>query len=107
MSFFRDTTATIYYSHVTRKELIAPPISDREKNEILAFLQNYRLVNADPQIADGFSTLLNKYTYLKDHLADALIAATAWKKGLELVTTNPRHFAPIEEIKMSRFPEDF
>jgi predicted nucleic acid-binding protein len=50
--------------------------------------------------------LLEKYIYLRDHLSDALIAATAWKKNLEVVTTNPRHFTPIEEIYVRRFPED-
>ena len=58
------------------------------------------------QIADGFAALLEKYPYLHDHLADALIAATAWKKNLEVVTTNPRHFTPIAEIYVRRFPED-
>jgi predicted nucleic acid-binding protein len=107
MDFFRETSAVIYYSRVTRKELLRPPISSREREEVLAFLQRYRLVNPDPQIAEGFSFLLEKYSYLKDHLADALIAATAWKKGLEVVTTNPRHFEPIGEIHVRRFPEDF
>ncbi len=53
---------------------------------MLAVLQRYRIVNPDPQIADGFAALLEKYPYLHDHLADALIAATAWKKNLEVVT---------------------
>ena len=70
-------------------------------------MQNYRLINPDAQIAEGFSDLLEKYPYLKDHLADALIAATALKRGFEVITTNPRHFAPIVEIDVKRFPEDF
>jgi len=107
IDFFRETDAVIYYSRVTHKELLRPPISSRDRTEVLAFLQRYRLVNPDPQIAEGFSSLLEKYSYLKDHLADALIAATAWKKGLEVVTTNPRHFEPITEIHVRRFPEDF
>ena len=107
VTFFRETTAEIYYSRVTRKELLHPPISAREKKETLAFLQKYRVINPDPPIAEGFSALLEKYAYLKDHLADALIAATAWKKGMEIVTTNPRHFELIEEIRVKRFPEDF
>ena len=68
------------------------------------FLQNYRLINPDSQIAEGFSGLLEQYPYLQDHLADALIAATAWKKGLTVMTTNPRHFTPIVEIQVKRFP---
>lgn len=107
LTFFRETTADIYYSRMTRKELLRPPISTREKEKTLTFLQQYRIVNPDPSIAEGFSALLHKYTYLKDHLADALIAATAWKKGMTVVTTNPRHFEPVEEIAVRRFPEDF
>ena len=106
-TFFRETTAEIYYSRVTHKELLRPPISSREREEVLTLLQRYRVVNPDPQIAEGFSSLLEKYLYLKDHLPDALIAATAWKKGLEVVTTNPRHFDSIAEIQVKRFPEDF
>lgn len=107
VSFFRETSAEIYYSRVTRKELLRPPISAREEEEIVTFLRKYRIINPDPPIAEGFSALLAKYGYLKDHLADALIAATAWQKGLTIVTTNPRHFAPIQEIVIKRFPEDF
>jgi predicted nucleic acid-binding protein len=107
MDFLRQSNAVIYYSRVTRKELLRPPISSRQREEILAVLQRYRVVNPDPQITDGFSSLLDKYPYLRDHLADALIAATAWKKGLEVVTTNPRHFEPIAEIRVRRFPEEY
>jgi predicted nucleic acid-binding protein len=45
-------------------------------------------------------------SYLRAHLADALIAATAWKKNLEVVITSPRHFTPIAEIHVRRFPKD-
>ena len=98
--------AIIYDARVTRKELLRSPISARERTEVLAVLQRYHIVNPDPQITDGFAVLLEKYPYLYDHLADALIAATAWKKHLEVVTTNPRHFTPIAEIHVRRFPED-
>jgi predicted nucleic acid-binding protein len=107
LAFFRETTAEIYYSRVTRKELLRPPINTREKEEIVTFLQRYRIVNPDPSIAEGFSTLLSKYVYLKDHLADAPIAAPAWKKSMTVVTTNPRHFEPLEEVSVKQFPDDF
>ena len=97
VDFLRRTNAVIYYSQVTRKELLRPPISAREREEVLAFLRRHRLVNPDPQITEGFSSLLEQYPYLRDHLADALIAATAWKKGL---------FEPIAEIHVTRFPEE-
>ena len=47
IDFFRQTEATLYYSRVTRKELLRPPISARERQQVTAFLQNYRLINPD------------------------------------------------------------
>ncbi len=41
--------------------------------------------------------------HLRDHLADSLIAATAWVKHLPLITTNARHFRPIQEIETIAF----
>ena len=63
IDFLRSTEAVIYYSHVTRKELLHPPISIREHMEVLAALQRYRIVNPDPQITDRFAALLEKYPY--------------------------------------------
>jgi predicted nucleic acid-binding protein len=105
IDFFRSTAAVIYHSRMTRKKLLRPPISTSERVEVLAVLQQYCIVSPDPQIAQGFAALLEKYAYLRDQQADALIAATAWKKNLEVVTTNPRHFTPIAEIQVRRFPE--
>jgi predicted nucleic acid-binding protein len=58
-------------------------------------------------ISAAFSDLLARYSYLRDHLGDALIAATAWVKHLTLVTGNIRHFAPSKEIQVAKFPEEF
>jgi predicted nucleic acid-binding protein len=62
----------------------------------------------DSRHPDGrrFSLLLERYVYLRDHLADAFIAATAWEKNLEVVTTNARHVEPIAELRVRRFPDD-
>ena len=106
IDFLRSTAAVIYYSRITRKELLRPPVSARDHREVLAVLHRYRIVNPDAQIAEVLAALLENYPYLRDHLADALIAATAWKKNLEVVTTNPPHFTPITEIHVRRFPED-
>src|SRR5262245_50197347 len=83
VDFLRQTNAVIYSSRVTRKELLHPPIRARERQEARACLRRHRLVNPESQLTEGFSSLLEKYPYLRDHLADALIAATAWTKGLE------------------------
>ncbi len=50
-----------------------------------------------------FILWLGRYPYLRDHLADALIAASAWAKNLPLVTVNIPHFDPITEIEVVPF----
>jgi predicted nucleic acid-binding protein len=101
--FFRNPAIEIYYSRVTRKELLHPPISDAEKARVLRLLAGLRLINPDNQIAAAYSDLLSRYGYLRVHLADALIAASAWVKNLPLVTTNLRHFQQIREIEVIPF----
>ena len=101
--FFRDPRRTVYYSKVTRKELLRKPIPTAESQRVKAFLSRFRPINPDAQIAGRFSELLQQYPALQHHLADALIAATAWEKNLPLITTNPRHFVALEEISTIRF----
>lgn len=101
--FFRSPTLSIYYSRVTRKELLRPPISDGERRRIVRLLATVRIINPDPEIAIAYSALLAMYPYLQNHLPDALIAASAWVKNLPIVTTNVRHFQPIGEIEVISF----
>ena len=70
--FFRDPRRTVYYSKVTRKELLRKPIRAAEAQRVKAFLSRFRPINPDAQIADRFSELLQKYPPLQSHLADAL-----------------------------------
>ena len=100
----RQTETDWYYARMTRKELLHPPIRDAEKRKLLALLATMRIINPDDEIAEAYTDLLQRYPYLRDHLADALIAATAWVKGLPVVTTNVRHFVPIEGIEVISFP---
>ena len=104
-SFFRSPphAGKIFYSKITRKELLRPPIRDSERHAITKFLSRFRRINPDPLIAKNYSELLSDYPYLKDHLADTLIAATALTKGLVLVTTNKRHFLPIKTLVIQDF----
>ena len=105
--FSPSSRAYLQYSKQTRKELLRPHISSSELRKLKRFLSRFRIINPDDAIAQVFSELLTKYPYLKSHLPDALIAATAQVKNMTLVTTNPRHFTPIEEINVMTFPQDF
>ena len=101
--FFRNPNIEIYYSRVTRKELLRSPIRDAERRRMSLMLGSLRQVNLDAKVTDAYTELLNRYPNLLHHLADALIAATAWTKNLPLVTTNVRHFRSIKEIEVIPF----
>jgi predicted nucleic acid-binding protein len=101
--FFRNPNIEIYYSRVTRKELLRSPIRDAERRRIVLMLGSLRQVNPDAKVTDAYTELLNRYPNLRHHLADALIAATAWTKNLPLVTTNVRHFRSTKEIEVIPF----
>ena len=52
----------VYYSVVTKKELLAKPgLSSTERRRIQQLLQKHRLIPVDETIADRFSRLLAKY----------------------------------------------
>jgi len=74
--FFRNPAIEIYYSRVTRKELLHPPISDAEKARVLRLLAGLRLINPDNQIAAAYSNLLARYGPLRAALSqgDRLIS---------------------------------
>jgi predicted nucleic acid-binding protein len=101
--FFRNPNIEIYYSRMTRKELLRPPISDAERQRMLMMLGTLRQVNPDAAVTDAYTSLLRRYPNLQHHLADTLIAATAMAKNLPLVTTNVRHFKGIAEIEVVPF----
>jgi len=103
--FLRRPTGPIYYSKQTRKELLHPFLSGRERRRLIRLLKRFRQINPDEKIASAFSDLLSQYVYLRAHLGDALIAATARVKNLALVTGNARHFEPIKDIKVIKFTE--
>ena len=91
----------VYYSAVTRKELLAKPgLSSTERHRIRMLLLKHRLIPVDQRIAEKFSGLLNKYARHGLGNADALIAATAWSRKLRLLTRNTKHYRFISEITL-------
>ena len=66
-------------------------------------LGSLRQINPEGTVTDAYTELLNRYPNLRHHLADSLIAASAWAKNLPLVTTNVRHFRNIKEIEVVPF----
>ncbi len=96
-----STGVRVYYSNVTRKELLAKRgLSATERRKIHRLLRQLRIINVDPTIAAAASELLQKYQHRGLRVDDALIAATAWVKKLPLITRNHKHYEFIEEIEL-------
>jgi predicted nucleic acid-binding protein len=91
----------LYYSAWTRKELLAKPgLRESERREVEALLGRFRILPVDDAIAGKSWTLVKKYDSQGLRQADAIIAATAWQKGIPLLTRNQKHFRFIAEIEM-------
>ena len=88
---------TIYYSIVTKKELISKKgLKASEKIAIFHSIKNYRVANIDSTIAAKYSSLRKKYPNLNKE--DILIASTALVKRLPLLTRNWKHYKNIEGL---------
>jgi len=87
----------VYYSVITKKELLAKPgLREREREAILLELSRWRMIPLSEKITIRFSELRRQYPSLEK--ADALIAATALVKNLPLVTRNKKHFRIVSEL---------
>jgi predicted nucleic acid-binding protein len=91
-----------YYSSWTRKELLTKPgLRESERQEIEVLLGRFRMIAVDDAIAEKYWELLKKYESQGLRQADAIIAATAWQKGVPLLTRNQKHFRFISEIDLA------
>ncbi|MDO8518590.1 MAG: type II toxin-antitoxin system VapC family toxin [Deltaproteobacteria bacterium] len=97
--FLENPAYRIYYSIVTKKELLSKEgLSRSEENAIRAFLKKCRIIHLNQDILDKYTSLRNQFSSLEKE--DCLIAATAWSKKLPLFTRNRKHFEFIREIKL-------
>jgi hypothetical protein len=93
-SLFDSTRFTVYYSVVTKKELLSKPgLREVERQAILFELSRCRIVKLTETIAVRHSELRDRYPSLEKE--DALIAACALVKNLPLVTRNKKHFQAV------------
>jgi predicted nucleic acid-binding protein len=98
-SVFDSSVFTVYYSIVTKKELLTKlGLSETEREAIVAELSRCRLIGLSNSITARYSNLRRQYPSLDK--ADALIAATALVKRLPLVTRNKRHFRIVEDLPL-------
>lgn len=98
-AFLEHPRSRIYYSVVTRKELLAKKgLHAAERDAILDTLRHFRVVRLDRAVTDRYSALRREYPRLEKE--DALIAATALAKRLPLMTGNWRHFSGIADLTL-------
>ena len=94
-----DRQNTIYYSVVTRKELLGKRgLKDSERRAIVDALRRFRLVPLTPTIAARYAAVHRSTPGLERE--DALIAATALVKRLPLMTRNWRHFRRVPGLSL-------
>ena len=96
-ALFNSKRFTLYYSVITKKELLAKlGLRDSEREAILAELSACRLIPLSDAITARYSDLRRRLPALSK--GDALIAATALVKRLPLVTRNKRHFRTVTQL---------
>jgi predicted nucleic acid-binding protein len=100
-TIFESKDFEIYYSVVTRKELLSKRgLKEAERQAILFTLKQHRIIPLNNRIATRYSELRRKYPFLEKE--DALIAATALVRSLPLLTRNWKHFKAIEGLILFR-----
>ena len=98
-SYLENPLNRIYYSAITKKELLSKPgLRAAERQAILSLLRQFRLVRIDQIVADEYSRLRTNYSSLAK--GDALIAASALVRRISLLTQNLRHFRKIRELTL-------
>lgn len=98
-ALFDSSSFTLYYSIVTKKELLTKPgLRENEREAILDELSRCRLITLSESIAARYSELRRQHPSLDK--GDALIAATALVKHLPLMTRNKRHFRMITGLPL-------
>jgi predicted nucleic acid-binding protein len=93
VSYLENLTDFLLISAVTVAELYAGVRDGEERTALDSFIQAFEMVAVDEEIAVKGG--LYRRDYSKSHntgLADALIAATADSRNVELVTLNKKHF---------------
>lgn len=98
-SYLENPKNKIYYSAVTKKELLSKQgLKSSERQAILTLLRRFRLIRIDQRVSSEYSRLRRLYPPLQQ--GDALIAASALIRKLPLLSQNLRHFRAIKGLAM-------
>ena len=87
-----------YISTIVEAEVLSGfQLNAKKVEEVKKLLSIFQRIEIDSEIAQKGAEFRRKY---RCDLIDGLIAACAWKMGVELATRNMRHFININEIPL-------
>ena len=91
----------IALSAITLMELYFGALNKRELVRIKSRLQKLEIINLDEKITETAINMIERYAKSHGlHIPDALIAATAICKGMQLLTYNVKDFKFVEGIRL-------
>ena len=91
----------IALSAVTLMELYFGALNKRELVKIKSRLKKLEIINLDQEITETAINMIERYAKSHGlHIPDALIAATAICRGLQLLTYNVKDFKFVEGIRL-------
>ena len=90
----------IALSAITLMELYFGALNKRELAKIKSRLQKLEIINLDQKITETAINMIERYAKSHGlHIPDALIAATAICRGMQLLTYNVKDFKFVEGIR--------
>jgi len=91
----------IALSAVTLMELYFGALNKRELVKIKSRLKKLEIINLDQEITETAINMIERYAKSHGlHIPDALIAATAICRGMQLLTYNVKDFKFVEGIRL-------
>ena len=91
----------IALSAITLMELYFGALNKRELVKIKSRLKKLEIINLDQKITETAINMIERYAKSHGlHIPDALIAATAICRGLQLLTYNVKDFKFVEGIRL-------
>ena len=91
----------IALSAITLMELYFGALNKRELAKIKSRLQKLEIINLDQKITETAINMIERYAKSHGlHIPDALIAATAICRGLQILTYNVKDFKFVEGIRL-------
>ncbi len=91
----------IALSAITLMELYFGALNKRELEKIKSRLKKLEIINLDQKITETAINMIERYAKSHGfHIPDALIAATAICRGMQLLTYNVKDFKFVEGIRL-------